>query len=436
MYNYSPIKKLVVKNFRNIGDVEIDFSESPIVSLIGENEAGKTSIVKAFAVCALNATPRDQKDYIRDGTNGFGVQVELEDGTCITRMKTPTLNYYRVQKADGTDWEANKLDAGIPLAVKEVMGMTEEPETKEFLHIRTYEDQLLFVVTPASTNYKVMYDALKVEQLTKAIKAGSKEVNALKATIDTDEHGVQTLTASLRGIRTHDIEPLLNIKARLVKEVEDIKLLQRAAEISNRIDQCKAQLGALVELERGEIGEVSEVEVQTIHSISNITNNIHTLRNRLNTLNQVDTLGEIDTYDLSNLISISNRVDDLRSKESALGAYGDLGNADEIDEITIISLQNTSNLVHQINIKKLSLHDNGLEGAKLIEQSDFDAILTMESIVARKARNQQMVDTVKQYDNYCMQVEAYIKSQGVDVEICPNCGESIIVDLDKYSQPN
>ena len=35
------------------------------------------------------------------------------------------------------------------------MGMVTEPETKEFLHIRTYEDQLLFVVTTASANYKM-----------------------------------------------------------------------------------------------------------------------------------------------------------------------------------------------------------------------------------------------------------------------------------------
>ena len=77
MYSYSPIKTIYIKNFRNIGEAIIDFTESPIISLIGENEAGKTSVVKAFAVAALHAYPRDQKDFIRDGTNGFGVCIEL-----------------------------------------------------------------------------------------------------------------------------------------------------------------------------------------------------------------------------------------------------------------------------------------------------------------------------------------------------------------------
>ena len=47
---YSPIKQIWIKDFRNIGEVKVNFDESPIVSLIGENEAGKTSVVKAFSV--------------------------------------------------------------------------------------------------------------------------------------------------------------------------------------------------------------------------------------------------------------------------------------------------------------------------------------------------------------------------------------------------
>ena len=97
MYTYSPIKTIYIKNFRNIGEATIDFDESPIVCLIGENEAGKTSVVKAFAVAALHAYPRDQKDFIRDGTNGFGVCLELKDGSKITRIKTSTLNKYTVE---------------------------------------------------------------------------------------------------------------------------------------------------------------------------------------------------------------------------------------------------------------------------------------------------------------------------------------------------
>ena len=80
MYSYSPIKQMVVRNFRNIGDVTVSFDESPIVSLIGENESGKTSLVKAFSACAINSDYTSQKEFIRAGTPAFGVMIELRAG--------------------------------------------------------------------------------------------------------------------------------------------------------------------------------------------------------------------------------------------------------------------------------------------------------------------------------------------------------------------
>ena len=56
---YSPIKSFRLKNFRNLGDVTIDFTESPIIALKGDNEAGKTSVVLGAAVLGLNANYRN-----------------------------------------------------------------------------------------------------------------------------------------------------------------------------------------------------------------------------------------------------------------------------------------------------------------------------------------------------------------------------------------
>ena len=170
MYSYSPIKSIAIKNFRNLGDVTLDFTDSPIISLIGEIESGKTSVVKSFGVFAAHQSPKYQKYYIRTGTPGFGVAIELEDGTLVTRIKTDTANRYTVSKGDTVIWQAQKLESTVPKAVQDVMGLLEERETKELLQIRTYEDQLLFVITSASTNYKVMYEALKVKNISNAVK--------------------------------------------------------------------------------------------------------------------------------------------------------------------------------------------------------------------------------------------------------------------------
>lgn len=430
MPEYSPISKIQIKNFRNIGQVEIDFKDSPIVSLIGENEAGKTSVVKAFSVCALHSTPRDQKDYIRDGTNGFGVAIELQDGTVITRIKTPTLNRYNIKRADGTVWDATKLE-GLPTEVQNLMGLIEEPETKEYLQVRTYEDQLLFVVTPASTNYKVMYNALKVGQLTNAIKAGSKEANALKQEVNSTENGIETLTASLRGLKTYDIEPLLKVKARLNDEMSILNKLKVAESLVQTINNKKRELGAIAELSKAE--EVNEVVANNIASIKRTLSNLANIKSRHNIYRQANSLQEIDTTIYNKLANANNRKIDINRRVNQSSSIKDIDNADYVDDRPLLTMLSISKLSSNLNLLRNRLSKVNTTGANLVEQSDFDCSLKASKIIQDIDRISQLKNMEKQINAYCKQMSDYIKSLGAAVEICPNCGESVVIDIDKYS---
>ena len=432
MSNYSPISRIQIKNFRNIGEAELDFHDSPIISLIGENEAGKTSVVKAFSVCAIHSTPRDQKDYIRDGSNGFGVAIELEDGTVVTRIKTPTLNRYNVKRADGTVWDATKLE-GLPVEVQSVMGLIEEPETKEYLQIRTYEDQLLFVVTPASTNYKVMYNALKVGQLTNAIKIGSKEANALKQEVNNNETGIETLTSSLRGIKTYDIEPLIKIKNRLSQELLTLNKLRSASNLKDQIRSKQKQLGALIELENSGIKEINELIASKIESVQRIANNIENKQHRLKMYVSLDNISEIDIAPINKLCSLQNRQISLSKQIQQAGAINEIDKASEINEALLNTLIQSNNIL--TNLKKMETYLSiiDISSINLVEQNDFDTTLRAQRILELSNKVQQLVAAEKKVNDYCDQMSNYIKSLGAAVEICPNCGESVVIDIDKYT---
>ena len=431
MYKYSPIKKIYIKNFRNIGEAVIDFEESPIVSLIGENEAGKTSVVKAFSVCALHSTPRDQKDFIRDGTKMFGVAIELEDGTMVKRMKETTVNMYEVVKPDGTRWTTNKIDSGLPLAVQEVMGMIEEPETKEYLQVRTYEDQLLFVVTPASTNYKVMYDALKVDQLTRAIKVGSKEANELKAEINANDNGIYTLTNNLRAIQVHDIEPLINIRTRLTKELAEVEKLEKAASLIENIKLRKAQLGAISQLAESNTAEVSEAEATRINSICRLLENITRLNKSKSSISEAAALEQIDMTEHDKLVSIISKKNKIEAAKKQLGALEKLRDAEEVNVVELDHLLKAGQLSREVASKKIMASAIDVSEAELIEQVDFDAVGKAQAIIGRIARGNQLKAMRDQCDTYCKQVEDWLKAQGVAVETCTRCGESIVIDIEK-----
>ena len=432
---YSPIKQIWIKDFRNIGEVKVNFDESPIVSLIGENEAGKTSVVKAFSVCALHSTPKDQKDYIRDGTNGFGVEIELEDGTVITRIKTTTGNRYRVKNPDGTVYDTTKIDSSsAPVEVQRVMGMIEEPETKEYLQVRTYEDQLLFVVTPASTNYKVMYDALKVDQITRAIKSGSKEVNELKHVIDANENGIQTLTNSLKAVKVYDITSLLNIKARLESELAVINSLEEAAGLVDRIKRAEAELGAIAEIDKAGLQDISELEAVQISDSLSLLTKLTRLNKLLSTYSLADTAENIDIPVYQSIIDTYIKKVELDRAIFANESMVRIGEAEEVNEVELITMTSIAELRDKLSSLTNQLRRIDTAGAELIEQSDFNTVTMLESVNAGFTRLGQLETAYKQCDDYCSQVQSYLKSIGAAVETCPNCGEDVVIDIDKYRE--
>ena len=439
MYSYSPIKQVYIKNFRNLGEVTIDFKDSPIVSLIGENEQGKTSVVKAIAVCAMHATPRDQKDYIRDGTKGFGVAIELEDGTQVVRMKMATANSYRVTYPKGPDgnpikptWEAAKLSNDLPQAVQDVMGMIEEPETKEFLHIRTYEDQLLFVTTASSTNYKVMYNALKISQLVDAIKLGSKEANALKTSINQKEIQAETLDTQAKSLKIYDLEPLQNIRDRLKNEVAQLNKLDRALELKKKIEVQTREVGELSKL--SSIPEISITLVMSLDKAYRVMDNLKELGSMYRTYSLADSLEEIDINRYYNIYNAHVRYESLKNSEEQSRNYIAVNSLSEINVNEVSNLQRAIALQRKIEADMNKLQTLNISSATDVQDSDLTVYSRTYKALGLIQRNKQLEDAKIQIDNYCDAVIKWMKDIGVATETCPKCGETIVIDLDKIEK--
>lgn len=439
MYSYSPIKQVYIKNFRNLGEVTIDFKDSPIVSLIGENEQGKTSVVKAIAVCAMHATPRDQKDYIRDGTKGFGVAIELEDGTQVVRMKMATANSYRVTYPKGPDgnpikptWEAAKLSNDLPQAVQDVMGMIEEPETKEFLHIRTYEDQLLFVTTASSTNYKVMYNALKISQLVDAIKLGSKEANALKTSINQKEIQAETLDTQAKSLKIYDLEPLQNIRDRLKNEVAQLNKLDRALELKKKIEVQTREVGELSKL--SSIPEISITLVMSLDKAYRVLDNLKELGRMYRTYSLADSLEEIDLNSYYNIYNAHVRYESLKNSEEQSRNYIAVNGLSEINVNEVSNLQRAIALQKKIEADMNKLQTLNISSAADVSDSDLTVYSRTYKALGLIQRNKQLEDAKVQIDNYCDAVIKWMKDIGVATETCPKCGETIVIDLDKIEK--
>lgn len=466
MYTYQPIKAAYIRNFRNLGEIAIDFTKSPIITLIGDNEAGKTSVIKALTTVATNANPREQISYIRDTTNQFDLAIVLQDNTTIIRSKSKIKNEYTIKYPNGEVKQYSKLE-GLPVEVQNVIGIVEEPETKELLQIRTYEDKLLFVVTPASTNYKVMYDALKVDQLTKAIKVGNKEVNGLRNEIAVSEVSMATLQNSHKNTRVFDLEPLLNIRQRVLNQKNDLAKIKKAKDEKDKAELVSKQLGVLnliIEnnLEQVDVSLIEKV-IKTVDTknklelaIKYINNLENTERNNLEQVNisSFERLNKI--YNLKKEVDLDNKSFEVLNKINAI---------ESVNEALVYKLINLVN-----NLKGLNEVNKSVESLKDLdgyESINIDSYNRLTKAIYEKERLKQTEEVIELYDtelnvisdkdiqilNSSMhalesikqinefesienteitEIEKYnklLKESGAIVSECPNCGEMVVFDI-------
>ena len=428
MYNYQPIKDVYIRDFRCLGDIHLSFAECPIITLVGDNESGKTSVEKAFGVAAAHTFARDQKDFIRDNTDAFGVAIELADGTQIIRRKGKDINLYTIKRPDGTSETFPKLAEGLPTEVQKLMGLIEEPETGELLHIRTYEDKLLFVESKSSDNYKVMYNALKVENITKAIKAGSQEVNKLKSDIKVNDVSIETLNGQVQAIKTYDIDNLVLIKNSIKQELENLRKIEKCREQLSRIKELDRLKGALKLIEEFNLSTIDELQASRLVNAYRIYKKYCEVINYKPIIEAVSVLDNIDTSVLNSITSIINKRDRLEEVKRNNSALSEASTLTEINTASVSLMEKIIGSIKRLEEIKSQTNVVELQGLSEINTHNAEVASRAISLINIIQNDNQAIIPLKQQ---CLEIEQYLKNSGVAVETCSKCGNTIIFDIDK-----
>lgn len=435
-YKYSPISEIQIRDFRNLGNVTLDFKDSPIISLRGDNESGKTSVVKAIGVCSMNLYDRSQKDYIRDGTNGFAVGITLADGTQVVRSKTATMNKFIIKPPNATTREQlheHRPEKGeAPQEVQDIMGLLREKETGEILNIRTYEDQLLFVVTPASTNYKVMYDALKIEHLTKALALGSSEHNALKREINTLDSNVSALRNAVSTIPIIDIDSLVEIKNNIKKYLHVIELLDKIERLTNENKYLLESDKIFEQVTKANLHEIDPRTYELFGRALFLLQEQHMLESQQQVYRSSEHLQHISTDTIEKLLAASEKLATIQHEKHKLSAYSQL--PESISEQTIISIDRISHLsseTHDLQ-NQFDILQQATSSLSEIPSNTEHMLTTFNKILSLKEQLAQDTKYLTDSHTYIDNAIKYLKQQGVATAVCPRCGEDVIIELDKF----
>ena len=453
---YTPIKAILIRNFRNLEEVIINFEDSPIISLVGENEAGKSSVTKAVQTIGANFEPNGQKEYIRTGQKSFLLAIKFADEheTMVLRQKGDGVNAYWVQRGKDIIWQVTKLDdSNVPEEIQKYTGFIIEPETKELLNVRTYADLMLFVYTSTSTNYKIMYNALKVESIANARRIGQSEVNELRRDIKSADDSIETLTEQLRQIRLIDLEPLLSIKTRLQAEQGMMKVIESAALENQKLTKLANEVSVLSDIEQ--LGEINEVEVYLLNNLYSYKNRLENINSSLVYLDEIENLQEVSVEQcrsLTELLSNKRRLDSLdttdlneieklqeisieqcRSLTELLSNKRRLDSLDttdlnEIDKLEVIDtswLDSVSLLLQ--NKKRLQEIDSCIEDVELPSvDSELEYAKQLEQVINLKVKVGSYNNEEKQLESQIEQLEIKLKESGIKTTTCPNCGELVV----------
>ena len=140
-------------------------------------------------------------------------------------------------------------------------------------------------------------------------------------------------------------------------------------------------------------------------------------------------LKEIDTVIESRLSVAISRKAQLDSNKDKLKQFDSLVGLEEIDTQTVVKARKAikAKEVMQVNMGQLKKLD--LSNLDEIPDSCLTQVAKankgLEILQSNKAR-----ETLKQQaDGYCGQITNWFKAIGVNAETCPNCGETLIVNI-------
>lgn len=413
---YQRIRKIDIRDFRCLRQVTLDFTESPIVSLVGGNDSGKSSTVKAIQSIMYNDNQRESMGYVKTGSRGWMVTIQLEDGTSVHRERSTAGNLYRLIDASGAVVsEYTKLDKGaVPPEIQQIFGVFIDESTGELLNIRTCESLLLFALTKASENYKVMHSSLKVEQISKALLLAKDRINQLANARAACDSAIVSYEAQIRKIMIPDIKPAEQLKERIDSTANILSQLQSAVDKKKNIADMISEAGETNALLAG-LEEISLESAINVDNLRNLIGKCSSLVSAKEELKKVDVISEVE----------------------------------DIDYAKFEQLQHISRLMQLIDsVKSVRSELSSLEVEKTaeLEQLDFSLLdninRVLMSIDARDSFKEELEEAVEQLEETQKKLNEALKSRGMYFDIedssivvkCDSCGEEnrvALVEIEK-----
>ena len=371
---YAPLVAWEVWNFMSFEHARFDFDTSNVVNVKGYNDSGKSASLRALDVLMYNISPNKKVDFFQDGKDYFSLVAYFADGVSILRDKYINgQSLYEMYKGEECIFSTKNGKtlariSEVPQPIQDYLGLLSYESTR--LNSRSCFEKQIGVQNTGSENFKMFNVVLKSEELASASNMLNADKNKLVSDMD-------SLESDLRACKD-----LTLIGANLSEAI--ISYLENE-DIS--IDTCEKMEGILTNIKSGlidlssvpnypEVNSVDMTQLGTLESIYSILDNLATFKD----------YPEIETIDLTQL-------DTLLGIHSSLVKLQELVDVPEIAHIDATALNALSSIIDTIS-----------------DISNIDKVIA--EIDTGIANNERIIK----------ECEEQMKSLGVHVVKCPNCG--------------
>lgn len=294
--------KFELENFMAFEYACLEFDESNIINIKGENFVGKSVINRALHTFfsfawqkSLTSFIRDDKEFFRlRGTFESEVQVEMVK---YRKSRVSYSIYIKGERVYSTEDEGNTWSANsVPEEVQKIFNVS----TKEAnLHYRKGRDPLLLVDTSPSENYAMITAELKATEVLEALtfakadhKAYNRQFEGLLYNIEHTKNELVTTQNFTQDLNNH----LLNLSVDLEKVGTQYQIVVDIQEYKTYLDALRVQLKLKEKvLENLPVLENYEqyLELVELHALYESKKKLALDRNSKNVLEELENLDQI-----------------------------------------------------------------------------------------------------------------------------------------------
>lgn len=328
------LKSLHIKNFKSHPDTVIEFDL--ITSLTGKNDSGKTNILRALKLLLHHGDW--PATWIRYGQDSASIELELVNGTTITRKRTKSNQSVTIQTKDKIEVYEGKKDATefIANAVgikKVILDETTGPEDLNFVEVH---DGPYLIGGRADTVQRKIAGIVGANKIDDARSRLLKKVKDLDSQLNLVNSEIGNLSPTVDSCRTS------------LKSIQDI--LQDAEDLNKQGTNNETKLQVLYNLSNHLNSLTSSIPTDiVVQNITELNKNIKILDSVLrDTILKLSCATQLNKELTSPLYSVKNfkHIKKLRTEVK------------ELDNQLVKTIDNYNLLTNYSKIKTTDAYDS------------------------------------------------------------------------------